>query len=494
MKYILALDQGTTSSRCLIFDEQLNIAGKAQKEFKQIYPQEGWVEHDPYDLLNSQILAVKEALDSAKLSAGDMAALGIANQRETVIVWDRETGMPFSNAIVWQCRRTAGVCEQLQHAGYGPLFAQKTGLRIDPYFSATKIKWVLDHVPDAKKAAESGRACFGTVDSWLIFNLTKGRRHVTDVSNAARTMLYNIHTLSWDEDLLSLMNIPRSMLPEVVNTAGAIGYTDPSLFDAEIPITAAAGDQQAALFGQGCFDAGMFKTTYGTGCFMLLNTGDAPCTAQNGLLSTIAWKIGEKITYAAEGSVFIAGAAIQWLRDELGLIATSEQSETEAVKVPNTGGVYLVPAFSGLGAPYWVPEARGLITGITRGTNRYHIIRAALESIAYQADDIIKAMQQQSGQPIRSLAVDGGASRNNFLMQFQSDISNLEIVRPACTETTALGAALMAGLAAGVFSSYEEIRSMLKTERIFKPVITDQERKLLKAGWTWAVKQCQEDR
>lgn len=490
MKYIMSLDQGTTSSRCIIFNEKAEIVSLAQKEFKQYYPQPGWVEHDPFEILESQLYVAKEALKSAGLGATDIASIGITNQRETTVVWDKNTGIPYGRAIVWQCRRTAEYCKELRDKGAEELIRSKTGLLLDPYFSGTKVRWILDNIPEAKKAALRGDALFGTVDSWLIWNLSGKRAHVTDVTNASRTLLFNIHDLCWDKELLSVFDIPESMLPRIVDSSGSICYTDPSLFGAGILISGVAGDQQSAMFGQGCFDKGSCKNTYGTGCFLLMNTGREASVSHSGLLTTVAWKIGDNTTYAGEGSVFIGGAAIQWLRDEMKLINASPDSEFEALQVKDSGGVYVVPAFTGLGAPYWDPDARGIITGITRGTERRHIIRATLESIAYQVQDVIALMKSETGCDISTLNVDGGASKNNLLMQFQADISNITVRRSACTETTALGAALLSGLASGVFGSIDEIKGILSAERSFAPQIDKATRTSLLDGWHDAVSRC----
>ena len=443
-KYVMALDAGTTSNRCIIFDHAGNRVAVAQKEFTQIYPHPGWVEHDPMEIWATQLGVAQEAILLARAEAKDIAGIGITNQRETTIVWDKETGYPIYNAIVWQCRRTAEFCNELEEKGYGDMIKAKTGLKLDAYFSGTKIRWILDNVPDAREKAEAGKLLFGTVDTWLIWNLTKGKAHVTDYSNASRTMLYNIHDLCWDKEILELLDIPECMLPEVRPSSEVYGETDYTLFGDGIKIAGAAGDQQAALFGQTCFEPGDAKNTYGTGCFLLMNTGETPVESKNGLVTTIAWGLNGKVNYALEGSIFVAGAAIQWLRDEMGLIENSPASEKCAESVPDTNGVYLVPAFVGLGAPYWDPYARGSIVGITRGANRNHIIRAALESLAYQTYDVLHAMEADSGISLASLKVDGGASANNFLMQFQSDIIQKGVRRPSCVETTALGAAYLA--------------------------------------------------
>jgi glycerol kinase len=487
-KYIMSLDQGTTSSRCILFDREGNIASIAQKEFTQIYPEPGWVEHDPMEIWSSQIGVVTEAMAKISITSLDIAGIGITNQRETTVVWNRETGVPVYNAIVWQCRRTAGICEALKAKGFEKTFKDKTGLILDAYFSGTKIKWILDNVDGAREEAEKGNLIFGTIDTWLIWNLTKGKVHVTDYSNASRTMLFNIHELKWDEELLSILGIPESMLPAVKPSSMVYGYTDPALTAGSIPIAGAAGDQQAALFGQACFEPGTAKNTYGTGCFMLMNTGEKAVSSSKGLLTTIAWGIDGKVDYALEGSVFIAGAAIQWLRDELKLIDSAADSEGYAQSVDDTNGVYVVPAFVGLGAPYWDPYARGIIVGLTRGVRKEHIIRATLEALAYQTNDVLKIMQLESGISLKALKVDGGACANNFLMQFQSDILDVPVQRPVIIETTALGAAYMAGLATGYWKSREEIASNWAVSRTFIPAMEPDERKRLTKGWEEAVK------
>ncbi len=485
-KYIMALDQGTTSSRCILFDPAGNICSMVQKEFRQIYPAEGWVEHNAMEIWASQAAVAHEALYKIGASAADVSAIGITNQRETTVVWDRATGAPVCNAIVWQCRRTAQVCDRLKAEGWEARIRTKTGLLIDAYFSATKIAWILEHVEGARERAERGELLFGTIDSWLIYNLTGGKIHATDYSNAARTMLFNIHTLDWDGELLDLFGIPRAMMPEVLPSSGIFGYTDESVFGGRIPIAGVAGDQQAALFGQCCFAPGDVKNTYGTGGFLLMNTGERAVRSDDGLLTTIGWGIGDRITYVLEGSVFISGAAIQWLRDGLRLIESAADSEYMARKVPDSGGVYVVPAFVGLGAPYWDPYARGAIFGLTRATTKYHLIRATLESMAYQTCDIIGSMEK-SGIKLGSLRVDGGASANNLLLQFQADLLGVPLVRPACIETTALGAAMLAGLAVGEFSSLEELRLIWRSESVFTPVISAETRAALKYGWSRAV-------
>jgi len=489
-KYILALDQGTTSCRAILFDRDSQIVGIAQKEFTQIYPHPGWVEHDPEEIWSTQYGVIAELLARYQVKIEELAAIGITNQRETTVVWDRNTGKPIGNAIVWQCRRTAPICEELKAKGLEPMFKEKTGLVLDAYFSGTKIRWLLDQVPGAQEKAEKGELLFGTMDTWLVWNLTKGRIHVTDYSNASRTLLYNIRTLDWDQELLECLNIPRAMLPKVLPSSYIYGNTAPEgFFGYEIPIAGIAGDQQAALFGQACFEPGMAKNTYGTGCFMLLNTGEEVCTSRHGLVSTIAWGKDNKVIYALEGSVFIAGAVIQWLRDELKLIETAADSEYFAAKVPDNGGVYIVPAFTGLGAPYWDMEARGAIVGLTRGSNKNHIIRAALESMAYQTRDILEAMELDAKIPLQLLKVDGGAVANNLLMQFQADILGVEVERPSCIETTALGAAYLAGLATGFWSCEEELKGKAKVERSFKPQMSEDLREKYYQGWKKAVKQ-----
>ncbi len=469
MSYLLAFDQGTTSSRGIVFDREGRIASVAQQEFEQLFPQPGWVEHDPNAIWASQIAVAAEAVDRGGLTRRDIAAIGITNQRETTIVWDRKTGQPVYNAIVWQDRRTAGFCDQLKRDGCEPMVREKTGLLIDAYFSGSKIRWILDHVDGVRERAERGELAFGTVDAWLIWKLTDGQTHVTDATNASRTMLFNIHTGDWDDDLLGLLGVPRSMLPEVRSCSEVYGRTSGASFDAEVPIAGIAGDQQAALFGQMCVEPGMVKTTYGTGCFMLLNTGRQAVVSDNQLLTTVAWKIGDEVTYALEGSVFVGGAVVQWLRDGLGLISSSAEVEALAAQVDDTGGVYLVPAFAGLGAPYWDPYARGAIVGISRGTTAAHIARAALCGIAHRVADVLDAMQADAGRTATQMRVDGGASANNLLMQFQADILGVETVRPTCIETTALGAAYLAGLAVGYWDGLDALRGLWRAERTFKP-------------------------
>ncbi len=486
-KYIMALDQGTTSSRCIIFDKGGNIVSTAQKEFPQIYPHPGWVEHNPYDIWSSQLYSARRALDNAGISADEIDSIGITNQRETAFVWDRATGAPLCNAIVWQCRRTADYCKSLTDEGYDKVIHEKTGLVADPYFSATKLKWIFDNIPGALERAKKGELCFGTSDSWLLWMLTDGKVHATDYSNASRTMLFNIHTLEWDEELLSKFGIPKKVLPKVLPSSGLFGYTDGKLFGSEIAVTGIAGDQQSALFGQNCFEIGDVKNTYGTGCFMLMNTGEKPVSSENGLLTTIAWNIDGKTTYALEGSVFSAGCAVQWLRDELGIINDSAQSEEFAMRVPDTNGVYMVPAFTGLGAPYWDQYARGTVCNLTRGANKYHLTRAVLESIAYQTNAVLGAMVKDSSLNLKALRVDGGASANNFLMQFQADITDTLIQRPACIESTALGAAFLAGLHTGFFKDTDQIKHIHSVARTFSPSIEKEAREALISGWDKAV-------
>ena len=486
-KYIMALDAGTTSNRCILFNHKGEIVSSAQKEFKQIFPQPGWVEHDAREIWSTQLGVAVEAMSKAGALASDIAAIGITNQRETTIVWDKKTGEPIYNAIVWQCRRTSAYCDTLKEEGLSGMILQKTGLVIDAYFSATKIKWILDHVQGARKRAENGELLFGTVDTWLIYNLTKGRVHVTDYSNASRTMMYNINELQWDKDILNMLDIPLSMLPEVHASSEIYGMADSSFFGGSIPVASAAGDQQAALFGQACFNKGDVKNTYGTGCFLLMNTGSQPVFSENGLVTTIAWGLNGKVNYALEGSIFIAGAVVQWLRDEMRLIDTAADSEAMAKKVPDTNGCYVVPAFTGLGAPYWNQYARGMVTGLVRGTNKYHIIRAALEAITYQANDVLQAMKADSGINIPALKADGGASANNFLMQAQADIINMPVICPQCIESTAAGAARLAGLATGFWKDLEEISGLYRNGRAFYPGITEEERERKLKGWKKAV-------
>ena len=490
-KFILAFDQGTTSSRAIVFDKKGTIVSVAQKEFTQIFPKPGWVEHDAIEIWSTQLGVAAEAITQAGLSLRDIAAIGITNQRETTVVWDKQTGMPIYNAIVWQDRRTATYCDLLKQQGYHQPIQRKTGLIIDAYFSATKLKWILDNVEGAREKASRGELCFGTIDTWLLWKLTDGTVHVTDVSNASRTMLYDINTLSWDDDLLHLMEIPKNILPQVRSSSEVYGHSQNILSAHNIPIAGIAGDQQAALFGQMCIQPGMVKNTYGTGCFMLMNTGEQPVFSINNLLTTIAWQINGKTEYALEGSVFIAGAVVQWLRDGLHLINSSSETETLAQQVSSNDGVYIVPAFAGLGAPYWNQHARGTIVGITRGTTSAHFARAALESIAYQTMDVVNAMQSDANITVKELRVDGGATANNFLMQFQSDILNTKVIRPTITETTALGAAYLAGLAVGYWSNMEEIQKQWQVNKIFEPVITEKERKELASEWKRAVRTTQ---
>ena len=485
-QYVIALDQGTTSSRCILFDREQNIVGVAQREFTQIYPKPGWVEQDPMEIWSSQSSVLTEVLAQTGIAPTEVAAIGITNQRETTIVWDKATGRPIYNAIVWQCRRTASLCEELKADGaFSSYIKEHTGLLIDAYFSATKLKWILDHVEGARERAKAGELLFGTVDSWLVWKLTGGKTHVTDYTNASRTMLFDIQNLCWDEEICRRLDIPMEMLPKVCSSSQVYGYAN--LQGLEVPIAGIAGDQQAALFGQGCFQPGEAKNTYGTGCFLLMNTGEQLCRSENGLLTTIAIGLGGKVQYALEGSVFVGGAVIQWVRDELRFISESRDAEYYASKVPDTGGVYLVPAFTGLGAPYWDMYARGALVGLTRGTNRDHIIRAAQESIAYQSWDLVDAMEKDTGIPLSVLNADGGASRDKFLMQFQADILHKPVRRPVIRETTALGAALLAGLATGVWGSLEEVKSRMKTDRLYEPAMDEATRTKLLRGWHKAV-------
>ncbi len=488
MKYILAIDQGTTSSRTILFDHEGNIRSVAQKEFTQIFPKPGWVEHNPQEIWASQATTMTEALTNVNAKGSDIVAVGITNQRETTIVWDAETGAPVYNAIVWQDRRTADYCDELRAQGLTDKIRSKTGLILDPYFSGTKVRWILENVPGARERANAGKLRFGTVDSWLVWNLTGGRHHVTDVSNASRTLLFNIHTLEWDDEMLELLGVPRSMLPEVRSSSEIYGYTHARIFSFDVPIAGIAGDQQAALFGQMCTQPGDVKNTYGTGCFLLMNTGEQAITSKNNLLTTIAWKIGDKVNYALEGSIFVGGSVVQWLRDGLKVIASSADSEALATSVPDNGGVYFVPALTGLGAPHWDPFAKGTITGITRGTEVGHIVRAALEGIAFQTMDIVGAMQADAQVSLGDLKVDGGASRNDFLMQFQADVLETNVVRPTCVETTAKGAAYLAGLATGFWNSIEEIKAQWAIDKTFKPSLQEAEVKALRDGWADAVK------
>lgn len=486
-KILMALDQGTTSSRCILFEENGAVIASANREFPQYFPEAGFVEHDAEEIWSSQLTVAKEAMKKAGVAAGQIAGIGITNQRETAIVWEKDTGKPICHAIVWQCRRTAARCEELRTAGMEPVIREKTGLRLDPYFSATKLEWILNHIPGAKERATRGELLFGTVDCWLIYRLTGGRVHATDPSNASRTMLFNIHTMDWDEELLRLFGIPRAMCPTVLPSSGIFGETDAALFGAPIPIAGVAGDQQSALFGQGCHTGGDVKNTYGTGGFLLMNTGDRVIASAHGLLSSVAWQIGNQVTYALEGSVFVCGAAIQWLRDGLGLIASAAESEAVAASVPDTGGVYFVPAFVGLGTPYWDPYARGTITGITRGTTRAHLVRATLEAMAFQTADVLTAMQKDTELPLNILRVDGGASKNDLLLSLQSDFAGVTIERPACVETTAWGAAALAGLAVGVFENAAQIHAVSVPEKCFTPHISGEAREAALAGWHRAV-------
>lgn len=487
-KYIMALDAGTTSNRCILFNKKGEICSMAQREFTQYFPKPGWVEHDADEIWASQLGVAVEAMNKIGASAGDIAGIGITNQRETVVVWDRITGEPICRAIVWQCRRTSDYCDSLKEKGLTEKFRKKTGLVIDAYFSGTKVKWILDNVPGARERARRGELLFGTVETWLIWKMTKGRIHVTDYSNASRTMLFNINTLQWDDEILTELDIPRCMLPEVRPSSCIYGETDPSFLGGPIPIAGAAGDQQAALFGQTCFTPGEAKNTYGTGCFLLMNTGDTPVFSKNGLITTIAWGLDGEITYALEGSIFVAGAAIQWLRDEMRLIDSAADSAYMAQKVPDTNGCYVVPAFTGLGAPHWDQYARGTIVGITRGVNKYHIIRATLESLAYQVNDVLSAMNADSGIALAALKADGGASANDFLMQFQADIINAPVKRPACVETTAAGAAYLAGLAVGYWTDKKDIIKNQVIECTFAPSSAEDDRAKRIKGWNKAVK------
>lgn len=487
-KYVMALDAGTTSNRCILFNERGEMCSVAQKEFTQYFPRPGWVEHNANEIWSTQLGVAVEAMQKIGATAEDIAAIGITNQRETAIVWDKETGEPVHHAIVWQCRRTSEYCDSLKEKGLTEAFRSKTGLVIDAYFSATKVKWILDNVEGAREKAEAGKLLFGTVETWLIWKMTKGAVHVTDYTNASRTMLFNINELKWDQDILKELDIPECMLPEPKPSSCIYGEADASFFGAPIPIAGAAGDQQAALFGQTCFTAGEAKNTYGTGCFLLMNTGEKPVYSKNGLVTTIAWGLDGKVNYALEGSIFVAGAAVQWLRDEMRLVDTSPDTEYMASKVKDTNGCYVVPAFTGLGAPYWDQYARGTIVGITRGVNKYHIIRATLESLAYQVYDVIAAMQADSGITLSTLKVDGGASANDFLMQFQADVNAAPVHRPVCVETTAMGAAYLAGLAVGYWKSKEEVIKNWEIDRVFKPEMEEEARKAALAGWQKAVK------
>ena len=486
-KYIMALDSGTTSNRCILFDRDGNICAVTQKEFTQHFPQPGWVEHDAEEIFATQLEVARQALQSIGATPGDIAAIGITNQRETTVVWNRHTGKPLCNAIVWQCRRTAAYCDQLKARGLTDSIRSKTGLVIDPYFSGTKIRWILENVPGAREQARRGDLLFGTVETWLIWKLTGGKVHVTDYSNASRTMLFNINTLQWDPQILALLDIPANMLPEAKPSSCVYGHTAPELFGAPIPIAGAAGDQQSALFGQACFQPGECKCTYGTGAFMLMNTGNAPVFSKNGLVTTIAWGLDGKVSYALEGSIFVAGAAIQWLRDELRFIESASDSEYMAKKVPDTNGCYVVPAFTGLGAPYWDAYARGCIMGLTRGVNKYHIIRATLDSIAYQVNDVLSAMEADAGMALTGLKIDGGAAANNYLAQTQADLNAAPVLRPRCVETTAMGAAYLAGLAVGYWKDTAEIQKNWSVDRIFAPQLEQAQRQKRLEGWKKAV-------
>ncbi len=487
-KYVMALDAGTTSNRCILFNEAGEMCSVAQKEFTQYFPKPGWVEHDANEIWATQLEVAQQAMANAGATAADIAAIGITNQRETTIVWDKNTGEPVSHAIVWQCRRTSEYCDSLKDKGLTDTFRAKTGLVIDAYFSGTKLRWILENVPGAREKAEAGELLFGTVETWLIWKLTGGKSHVTDYSNASRTMLFNINTLEWDDEILAELNIPKSMLPEAKPSSCVYGETLAHFFGAKIPIAGAAGDQQAALFGQTCFTPGEAKNTYGTGCFMLMNTGDKPVFSKNGLVTTIAWGLDGKVEYALEGSIFVAGAAIQWLRDELKVIDSSPDSEYMAKKVKDTNGCYVVPAFTGLGAPHWDQYARGTIVGLTRGCNKYHIIRATLDSLCYQVNDVLQAMKADSGIELAALKVDGGASANNYLMQTQSDIIAAPVQRPKCVETTAMGAAYLAGLAVGYWASKEDVIKNWAIDRTFEPAISEEDRAERVKGWAKAVK------
>ncbi|MFA6678326.1 MAG: glycerol kinase GlpK [Acholeplasmataceae bacterium] len=488
MKYILAIDQGTTSTRAIIFDKESNLIKMASKEITQHYPKPGWVEHNPKEIVNSVLYVVKEVLKETKLTLRDIEAVGITNQRETTIVWDKGTGKPIYNAVVWQSRQTTDICNDLINKGYKELFKSKTGLLIDAYFSATKIKWILDNVPGARSKANNNELLFGTVDTWLIYNLTDRKAHATDHTNASRTMLYNIHELKWDEELCAILDIPVEMLPEVKSSSEVYGYTSKKLFGYEVPISGVAGDQQASLFGQTCFEKGSVKNTYGTGCFMLMNTGDVPVNSENGLLTTIAWKIDNKITYALEGSVFVGGSAVQWLRDGLRLIKSADETEGRAKKLASNDGVYVVPSFVGLGTPYWDSDARGAMFGLTKGTTKEHLVRAVLEAICYQSMDVLRAMEEDIKTPIKSFKVDGGATVNDFLMQFQADILNLTVEQPKILETTALGAAYLAGLAIGYWKDQGEIKKSWQLKKRYEPQMDESLRNKYIEGWKMAVK------
>lgn len=486
-KYIMALDQGTTSSRCIIYDKKGEMISVAQKEFTQIYPGDGWVEHDAMEIWSTQMGVAQEALLKINCTYENIEAIGITNQRETTVVWDKETGEPIANAIVWQCRRTAEYCDRLKAEGYGEMVRKKTGLLIDAYFSGTKLRWILENVPGARKKAEEGRLLFGTIETWLIWKLTGGKVHVTDYSNASRTMMFNINTLEWDDELLELLDIPKSMLPTPMPSSCVYGETLPTLFGGPIKIAGAAGDQQSALFGQTCFHAGEAKNTYGTGAFLLINTGEKPVFSNNGLVTTIAWGLDGKVNYALEGSVFVCGAVLQWLRDEINIMEHASQSEAMARQVEDSCGLYVVPAFVGLGAPYWDPYARGAVLGITRGANKNHLVRAAIESMAYQTNDLIHAMVEDLGEPLVALKVDGGAAANNFLMEFQADILDCQVMRPKCIETTSLGAAYLAGLAVGYWKSKEDVLENWQIDRTFQPQMSDEKRAELLEGWSKAI-------
>lgn len=490
-RFVLALDQGTTSSRAILFNERGGVVAVAQREFTQHYPQPGWVEHDPEEIWTTQLEVARIAISTGGAGWEEIAAIGITNQRETTVVWEKANGKPVAHAIVWQCRRTADLCRDLRQAGWEDPIRERTGLVVDAYFSGTKVKWILDHVPGVRERAERGEVLFGTIDTWLLWKLSGGKVHATDYSNASRTLLYNIHTLQWDAEILRELGIPAAMLPEVRPSSGIFGETDPGLFGGPVPLAGVAGDQQAALFGQACFTSGMAKNTYGTGCFLLMNTGDRPVVSKKGLLTTIAWGLGNTVEYALEGSVFVAGAAVQWLRDELGIIRTAAETEGLATSIADTGGVYLVPAFVGLGAPYWDAYARGTLVGVTRGTGRAHLARAALEAIAYQTRDVLDAMAEDSGLSLPSLRVDGGASANNFLAQFQADILGKEVQRPANVETTAMGAAYLAGLATGVWHDRTELQSRWQAARTFTPAMHEARRTQLYHGWREAVRRSQ---
>lgn len=489
-KYILVCDQGTTSSRTIIFDHSGNVVAQLNKEFKQIYPQPGWVEHNPEEIIETQFYTLREVVKQANINPEEIAAIGITNQRETTVLWDKNTGKSLHNAIVWQCRRSKEICENLTREGFDKEIKARTGLVTDAYFSGTKIKWLLDNVPQIKEKAENGDVLFGTIDTWLLYHMTSGKVHKTDVSNASRTLLYNIHELKWDKTILEKLGIYESMLPEVVSSSEIYGYLDKSFLGVEIPIAGIAGDQQAALFGQTCFESGEAKNTYGTGCFMLMNTGEKAVNSESGLLTSIAWKIGDKTNYILEGSVFVAGAAVQWLRDELRIINNASETEDIALSIPDNQGVYFVPAFIGLGTPYWDSDARGTITGLTRGTGRVHIIRAALESITYQTKDVLDCMEKDSNQKLKALKVDGGACVNNLLMQFQSDLLNTEVERPKVVETTALGAAYLAGLAVGFWESLEQIKTNRLVDRVFDPSQDRDKFEQYYKGWKKAVEKC----